>query len=341
MTMDQQNTNMFIDNVMKLIVDYNITKEQLDIAYNKCKDNLFAQEGQVHKYLMNEMFRPNVYTDIRDFYERLKNGDLCIYIDVANRYIVFGNINDYSVFMNASTLVQNNLHYQIIPIDKKQRLLFAYNGKLDGNIEIIIRQKIKEYFDTSIFIIYNDMWGCYQITTDKYVDNYSVAKICCELFCKKLYSDGIDIYQQLNEAPICKDYKNINVKYILGVIDQNTNIKDASMLEKTLLCGTVNTNVIDEINISLSSEKEYIYFIREEPYNNRVKIGKTSSNINDRLKCLQTGNPNKLVVHNYIIKNIDKKYENKLHTMYVSKRIRGEWFDFTMTELDRVIIDNM
>jgi hypothetical protein len=66
----------------------------------------------------------------------------------------------------------------------------------------------------------------------------------------------------------------------------------------------------------------WIYFISEEN-NNRVKIG-YSKDPYKRLKQLQTGNSNKLILLNAIPGS--QKEERKWHKLFCHSKINNEWF---------------
>jgi len=78
----------------------------------------------------------------------------------------------------------------------------------------------------------------------------------------------------------------------------------------------------------------YVYFIIENPFADRVKIGMTH-NIPKRLKQLQTCSPAKLEVYEEIITSDPRAVEKELHTTFAHKRIRGEWFSMTQDQLQR------
>lgn len=70
----------------------------------------------------------------------------------------------------------------------------------------------------------------------------------------------------------------------------------------------------------------YIYFIRDGL--GHIKIG-VATNIENRLKALQTANPMKLeFFYGMHVKNIDDAYigEKELHTKFSEDRLMGEWF---------------
>ena len=78
-----------------------------------------------------------------------------------------------------------------------------------------------------------------------------------------------------------------------------------------------NLKKIEEKNI-----KRYVYFIKSK---NSVKIG-ISNNPNQRLKNLQTANPNKLHIIGYVNGDICK--EKKIQADLRKYSISGEWFKY-------------
>jgi hypothetical protein len=72
-----------------------------------------------------------------------------------------------------------------------------------------------------------------------------------------------------------------------------------------------------------------VYFIAENENDDhstlRVKIGR-SSDIQARLRTLQTGSPYGLKIMGWINSNDDKKLERTLHERYADQRIHLEWF---------------
>lgn len=65
----------------------------------------------------------------------------------------------------------------------------------------------------------------------------------------------------------------------------------------------------------------------------RIKIGVTS-NIDQRLKSLQTGNPEQIVVEYIEERKNPTKAERYLHKCFAKRRLVGEWFeDLTVNEI--------
>ena len=74
--------------------------------------------------------------------------------------------------------------------------------------------------------------------------------------------------------------------------------------------------------------KTYIYFIRAGNYGSPIKIG-VANNIAKRMAELQTGNPYKLVLVDWIEFDSRRKaydIERKIHKELSQKRMEGEWF---------------
>lgn len=69
-----------------------------------------------------------------------------------------------------------------------------------------------------------------------------------------------------------------------------------------------------------------IYLIQQEN-TNLYKIGITKKNIEERIKELQTGNANKLLVVTEFQTKFNYKLETALHGYFDRKRINSEWFE--------------
>ena len=75
-----------------------------------------------------------------------------------------------------------------------------------------------------------------------------------------------------------------------------------------------------------------VYFIRDSHGN--TKIGH-SCDIEGRLKSLQTGNPYELKVVRQI-KGASLQAEKEIHSYFGHRKIRGEWFNISMAEIDSI-----
>lgn len=72
-----------------------------------------------------------------------------------------------------------------------------------------------------------------------------------------------------------------------------------------------------------------VYLLGEFVDNPRYKIGITKNNVNSRLKELQTGNPNEIILINQYQSENYRKIEGMLHRKFFMNRAKGEWFDLT------------
>ena len=95
------------------------------------------------------------------------------------------------------------------------------------------------------------------------------------------------------------------------------------------------TNPPKVININM-----YLYFIRMGRLG-PIKIG-VAGNVKQRLKTLQTGNPEELSIITSVKCDSDMKtldLERRLHKIYQRHRIRGEWFrgDIKLSIADNVL----
>lgn len=79
-----------------------------------------------------------------------------------------------------------------------------------------------------------------------------------------------------------------------------------------------------KVNINTNKNNGYVYFVSDGKY---VKIGVATGTVEERLKALQTGNPNKLVVLNSLLVDNPFEVESNYHLLFKNKHINGEWFD--------------
>lgn len=101
-----------------------------------------------------------------------------------------------------------------------------------------------------------------------------------------------------------------------------------------------NNNVQQPINQPRqqinTQQSGYVYFIAEEPFSNRVKIG-MSVDPHDRVRQLQTGNPNLLVLRHATKYFEYKDLEKTMHEICKDLRVLGEWFEITESELNGLV----
>ena len=75
----------------------------------------------------------------------------------------------------------------------------------------------------------------------------------------------------------------------------------------------------------------YVYLLCD---GDKFKIGMTrQSNIMNRVKELQTGNPNEIWVHSYFKTEYPNKIEKMMHALHASSNIKNEWFEMNISEV--------
>lgn len=90
-------------------------------------------------------------------------------------------------------------------------------------------------------------------------------------------------------------------------------------------------NVVDDV-----TDHYVVYLLNSD---NKTKIGIAKS-ITNRIKLLQTGNPYKITLvsqQKYESESLAREVERQLHALYQSKKLVGEWFDLTTTEIENAI----
>ena len=85
------------------------------------------------------------------------------------------------------------------------------------------------------------------------------------------------------------------------------------------------------------AENSFLYFIHEKGDLTQFKIGFTT-NLEQRLRELQTGNPRDLVIYKTII-NSSKKKEKQMQDYFASYHIKGEWYRITCEMIDAVLLE--
>ncbi len=153
------------------------------------------------------------------------------------------------------------------------------------------------------------------------------------------------LYDVLHQLRTTGEYK------IKAELDQLKTINETNLVEIGMLKQTIEKkdkklfqfkDFYNEIVLSgLSAihqrpQNGYIYFIAEEPFSNKVKIG-MSQNPQRRVKDLQTGNPNILILRHVTQYDEYKALERTMHEICKDIRGNGEWFDITESELTGIV----
>ena len=85
-------------------------------------------------------------------------------------------------------------------------------------------------------------------------------------------------------------------------------------------------------------EHKFMYFIHEEGDLTQFKIGFTTD-LEQRLIGLQTGNPRNLVVYRKVA-NSSKKKEKQMQDFFDAYHIKGEWYRITCDMIDAAVNQN-
>ena len=80
---------------------------------------------------------------------------------------------------------------------------------------------------------------------------------------------------------------------------------------------------------------EYVYFIGDS-HGGPTKIGMSRSDPHARLKSIQTGNPRRLGFRLLLEVSDAAAAERKLHRRFASKRLHGEWFNLSSSDMRSV-----
>jgi len=80
----------------------------------------------------------------------------------------------------------------------------------------------------------------------------------------------------------------------------------------------------------------YVYFIQQKDVPDLFKIGKTKRDPKRRLRELQTGNPNELIIVITIQSKNMHVLESTLHKKYEYTREHGEWFRLPASVVEEI-----
>lgn len=87
--------------------------------------------------------------------------------------------------------------------------------------------------------------------------------------------------------------------------------------------------------LSRNSKDGFVYFYRYGPY---VKIGKTHNKVDTHFRGAQTYLPPgvEFSIERVIETQDCDALELQLHARFASRRIKGEWFELTTAEVERI-----
>jgi predicted GIY-YIG superfamily endonuclease len=168
---------------------------------------------------------------------------------------------------------------------------------------------------------------------NKYADYYLFLEEVveeCDYYKDKLLKNK---YTQLRNNIIDK-FNNINFTSKYLYIPELTKLILLNEY-KSLLKSNNNSIIMIDNRIKHNYKVQCLYFIKESKQPN-YKIGYTS-NINNRIKELQTGNPRKLTIYKTILALRCEKLETYLHTYFSDNKIKNEWFKLKTSHIKNII----
>lgn len=80
-------------------------------------------------------------------------------------------------------------------------------------------------------------------------------------------------------------------------------------------------------------KKGYVYLLADSLKDNVYKIGVTRGSIEKRIKKLQTGNAGEIYICRYYQTDIPFFIEKRLHSQFLSKKMKNEWFSLTTDDV--------
>lgn len=244
-------------------------------------------------------------------------------------YFSFNHINDknYMVFLTKP----NQL---VLSKEDKISFLFENNEIIDfvinensyrstKEISLITSDKV---FESKVLITSEEL-KIFQ--TEKFlnwkihISKNNISHIGGELYIGNQYIDNstykTKVHQQLVINKLASEFEEILLK------------------EKPEFIGLNNRDVLFENNELIQSDECYVYLMIDLT-NNFHKIG-ISNSPKYREFTLQSEKPTieLLASKKFINRKIAKSFENALHSAYMDKRLRGEWFKLDEAEINEIV----
>ena len=117
----------------------------------------------------------------------------------------------------------------------------------------------------------------------------------------------------------------------VGSFYENVNDDDIEEYNKAVQVELHNELISDSKRAENKPENQgYVYFVQAD--GQHYKIGGTS-NLKSRMKSLQVASPNDLRLIAWLEINDWPEKEDQLHEYFDDKKIHGEWFDITVSEI--------
>lgn len=161
---------------------------------------------------------------------------------------------------------------------------------------------------------------------------------------KRVVNNNIELFNEFGEVRVSDSQPGalggrpseeycLNLNHLLlltGISKNSKNSKKIEILPKVIdayanASALAVFNMIQQMDLDEVQEDKFVY-VAKESCSGRYKIG-ISSNPEARVKALNTGNPEKLVlIHAYLATDSGYKSESLAHAIYEKERLHGEWF---------------
>lgn len=109
--------------------------------------------------------------NLDDIIRDKKDEDIIIYIEEADRYIIFEDVDEYRNFLENCD--KELVKYQIVLVNDKQKLIFLYRDVVESSDIDKLCKHIEGCFGKSPSILYNDRKNCCEITIDIPINNFT------------------------------------------------------------------------------------------------------------------------------------------------------------------------
>lgn len=162
-----------------------------------------------------------------------------------------------------------------------------------------------------------------------FLKKFNKPKELVKLHVNNIECNFLTKYGLIKAASLCPDSKIgiIFREFIYALFDELEHNQTLLIKTTNITTNAMNTDEIKQEIANLEKlKKGIVYFIRDSG-TNYIKIGRTDGDPEDRLSCLQVGNPSELIIVKLIECDDSIALERELHKKYAEFHIRGEWFN--------------
>lgn len=217
-----------------------------------------------------------------------------------------------------------NIHTSIVNFDNTE--IVTPEMRSEHNITTYKKYKNSMRVDNNIVLLTE--YGVYRLIMNSTSPKANEFKI---IFHNSINSARIIEETKLVMTPM-NDINALEQKIIVLKDEFSDHKNDISAVNDLSSIGLIQCNFIED--------GEWLYFICAEQFDGKVKIGR-SKHPEIRLKQLQTGNPNTLIVYKTIKFDPKINIEAIAHKYFKDVRIINEWFELTLEYVDIICYELM